>query len=204
MDHYANFSELNHKETEGVDFRVDLREGRSGIAIVAPHGGKIERGTSQIANAIAGANHSYYSFEGIKPTLRANRILHITSNNFDEPRAQSLVTNAQTVMTIHGAKGMQSAVYAGGLDMPLRQLVLDRLNTAGFVAEDDPSPSRQGRGANNICNRGLSGQGLQLELTLGLRQSMFRPIEGGLGWTTTQVFSRFVEAIRRTLDNRNP
>lgn len=203
MDYYANFSELNHKETEGVDFRVRLREGTSGVAIVAPHGGKIERGTSQIANAIAGTNHSYYSFEGIKPILRANRILHITSNNFDEPRARSLVTGAQTVMTIHGAKGMHSAVYAGGLDMSLRQLILDTLNCAGFVAEDDPSPSRQGRGANNICNCGLSGQGLQLELTLGLRQSMFRRVDAGNGWATTQKFSKFVQVVRSALDNLN-
>ena len=201
MDKYANFDDLQRKEVEGVDYRIHLRRGRSGIAIVAPHGGKIERGTLPLANAIAGADHSYYGFEGIKSPVRANRILHLTSNNFDEPRAQSLISNCKTVITIHGAKGMRTAVYAGGLDMGLRKIMLGALKQAGFDAKDDPSPTRQGRGANNICNRGLNGRGLQLELTLGLRKSMFRPIQDDQGWATTEIFTQFVDVMRRTLDD---
>ncbi len=201
MDKYANFSDLQGEEVEGVDFRIHLRHGGSGIAIVAPHGGKIERGTLPLANAIAGTDHSYYSFEGIKSSIRANRILHLTSNNFDEPRARSLVSKCKTVVTIHGAKGMYAAVYAGGRDMELRRIVLGALKQAGFDAKDDPSPSRQGRGASNICNSGLTAQGLQLELTLGLRKSMFRPIQDGQGWATTEIFTQFVEVMRRTLDD---
>ncbi len=200
MDRYANFDELSLKEVEGLDYRIHFRQGHSGTAIVAPHGGKIERGTLQIAAAIAGDNHSYYGFEGIKPILRNNRVLHITSNNFDEPRAISLVSKAERVVTIHGAKGMQSAVYAGGLDMRLRTAVLDSLDKLGFATENDPSPSRQGKGATNICNRGLTRQGLQLELTFGLRKSMVTSVDAGHRWKTTEVFVSFVAGVRRALE----
>jgi len=57
----------------------------SGIAILSIHGGDIEPGTTRIANAIAGWDHSFYTFEGIK-TAR-NLSLHITSTRFDEPSA---------------------------------------------------------------------------------------------------------------------
>lgn len=200
MDRYANFGQLNAHEVEGQDYRIHLRHGHTGVAIIAPHGGKIERGTLQIANAIADDNHSYYCFEGIKPILRSNRALHITSNNFDEPKAISLVSKAEWVVTIHGAKGMHCAVYAGGLDMRLRATVLDSLDKSGFATEDDPSPSRQGKGTTNICNRGLSRQGLQLELTLGLRKSMFIPVDAGHRWKTTEVFISFVDGVRRALE----
>ena len=199
MDRYANFGELNLNEVEGQDYRIHLRHGHTGVVIIAPHGGKIERGTLQIADAIADASHSFYGFEGIKPIQRNNRALHITSNNFDEPQAISLVSKAERVVTIHGAKGMQSVVYAGGLDMSLRATVLDSLDKLGFATEDDPSPSRQGKGATNICNRGLTLQGLQLELTLGLRKSMFISVDAGRRWKTTEVFVSFVDGVRRAL-----
>ncbi len=199
MDSYASFDELKSKEVEGHDYRIHHRIGRTGVAIVAPHGGKIERGTLQVANAIAGDEHSYYCFEGIKAIQKNNRVLHITSNNFDEPRAVSLVSTAESVVTIHGARGIHCAVYAGGLDMGLRTAVLDSLNELGFAAEDDPSPSRQGKGPKNICNRGASGQGLQLELTFGLRKSMFSPVAGGQRWKITEMFVWFVAGVRRVL-----
>jgi len=176
---YPDFAELARHETEGVDYRVHLRHGTSGCAVLAPHGGRIERGTGPIANAIAGQEHGYYCFEGIKPRLKSNRVLHLASDDFDEPRAVALVSRCWRVATIHGAAGNEAAVYAGGLDLELRAAVLQALRRAGFHAADDPSPTRQGRGPTNICNRGRSGRGLQLELTYGLRRALFgEPGEG--------------------------
>lgn len=180
-DKYANFSDLCRHEAEGRDFRIHLRWGRSGIAVVAPHGGRIERGTMAIAEAIAGSEHTYYCFEGVKPELRQNRSLHITSDHFDEPRALKAVQEARRVVTIHGAAGAEPAVFAGGLDLTLRRAVLSAIAARGICAADDPSPTRQGRGATNICNRGWSRMGLQLEFTFGLRRCMFGPINA-FGW----------------------
>ena len=50
---------------------------------MAPHGGGIEPGTTEIAEAVAGHEHTFYSFSGVK--ARGNSVLHITSSRFDEP-----------------------------------------------------------------------------------------------------------------------
>jgi phage replication-related protein YjqB (UPF0714/DUF867 family) len=196
---YTTFTELSRHEVEDRDYRIHLRLGASGIAVVAPHGGKIERGTLPIARAIAGEDHTFYGFEGIKSTLKANRALHVPSNHFDEPRALFAVAKAHRVITLHGAKGAEEAIYAGGLDLELRLDMLRALSGAGFTADHDPSPTRQGRGPTNICNRGQSGRGLQLELTFGLRKRMFGHPDGQGFRHPTALFHQLVMTIRDVL-----
>jgi len=49
-DFYKNFSELSQEKQEGVDFKITVAETpEKSIAFVAPHGGKIECGTSKVA-----------------------------------------------------------------------------------------------------------------------------------------------------------
>ena len=51
---YQSFKELADHEVEGQDYRIriELRDPR--VLIMAPHGGKIEPATAEIAEAIAG------------------------------------------------------------------------------------------------------------------------------------------------------
>jgi len=197
MDRYRCFDELRRHEIEGRDYRIRLRTGVTGFAVMAPHGGKIERGTSQLAEAIAGAEHTFYAFEGIKSAN--NHRLHITSDRFDEPRALAAAGQAQTVMTIHGAKGAERLIYTGGLDQVLEERVSGALTAVGFTAMHDPSPTRQGRGATNLCNRGRRGRGIQIELAQGLRKQLFDP-PGGTGlWTPNDRFHLFVRTLRTVL-----
>ena len=51
-DKYACFEDLSRHEVSGVDFGVRVRQARAPFAIVAPHGGGIEPGTSEIADAV--------------------------------------------------------------------------------------------------------------------------------------------------------
>ena len=197
MDRYVNYSELSSHEREGWDYRVHVRLAGSPFAIVAPHGGRIERGTMQIADAVAGNRHSFYCFEGLK--VQDNSSLHITSNRFDEPRALAVVSRIQTVISIHGARGKETAVYLGGRDHKLRAQLIAALTGAGFRAMDDPSPTRQGRGATNICNRGRSGRGVQFELPVGLRQQLFDQVASEL-WVPNRLFQWFVGVVREVLE----
>ena len=82
-DDYWSFTELAKNERE-QDYKVFSRPRGSEVIIIAPHGGGIEPGTSEIAEAIAGDNFSLYCFEGLK--ANCNKILHIKSINFDEPK----------------------------------------------------------------------------------------------------------------------
>jgi phage replication-related protein YjqB (UPF0714/DUF867 family) len=53
-DKYKSFSELNEKEKRDLDFCIRLQERIGTTAVIAPHGGGIEPGTSEIAEAVAG------------------------------------------------------------------------------------------------------------------------------------------------------
>lgn len=79
---------------------IYTRQADATVAIIAPHGGKIERGTSELARAIGGTDYRIYCFEGTKPNN--NRDLHITSTNFDEPEGVKLVSACDRVVALHG------------------------------------------------------------------------------------------------------
>jgi len=198
MDTYRNYLQLALAEEEGRDYVIEVRHGTSGHAVIAPHGGRIERGTGPVADAIAGQQHTYYCFAGIKPGVKLNKGLHVTSNHFDEPRALAAVSRCERVISVHGARGDIPVVYAGGLDMELRAAVMQGLTGAGILAIDDPSPTRQGRGATNICNRGVRGAGLQLELSFALRKQLFNR-HGMSEYRPNPLFCTLVAAVRQAL-----
>ena len=167
-DKYSNFQKLNLEERSGVDFRIDCRPRPRSVAIIAPHGGKIEPRTSEIAAAIADDIYNLYCFEGIKP--RKNRELHITSCRFDEPQCVDLLSTCDRVVAVHGCKGKEHVIYVGGLDRTLRDAIQNRLDAVDF--KTDEHPHFQGTHSKNICNRGRSGRGVQLEISLSLRLAL--------------------------------
>jgi len=119
-DQYCNFEELSRNETAGVDYRVLLRQAAASFAIVAPHGGGVEPGTSEIAGGIAGDEFSFYAFEGLK--TKGNAVLHITSTHFDEPLCLTLIGRSSLVITIHGEESTDDGegVFVGGFNDPVQ------------------------------------------------------------------------------------
>lgn len=167
--------------------------------MIAPHGGGIEPGTSELAEAIAGVGLSFYVFEGIKE--EGNRILHITSSRFDEPEGVALVAASPRVVAVHGEEESQDcAVFLGGLDKGLGAEIRASLEAAGFGVRTHKNPDMQGLHKNNICNRGQSAQGVQLELSRSLRESFFRELDNREGRQhPTESFFKFVKAMRKGL-----
>jgi phage replication-related protein YjqB (UPF0714/DUF867 family) len=167
MGKYASFAELALHEADGRDFRV-VRIDRPGspVAILAPHGGRIEAGTSEIAELIAGTEHSLFCFEGLK-TDAFNRDLHITSHRFDHPDCLAVAARSRIVLSVHGCKG-DAQIYLGGLDVELAGRLARHLAATGYevVADGHRYP---GRHPLNVCNRGQRGMGAQLEITYDLR-----------------------------------
>ncbi|MDR5860415.1 MULTISPECIES: poly-gamma-glutamate hydrolase family protein [Halomonas] len=198
MDKYSNFEALIAEQTEGRDFRVRvaLREGAM-VASIAPHGGAIEPGTSELAIAIAGNQLSFAVFEGTKATQ--NRELHITSTNFDEPRCIEVVAGARTAVAIHGENSQEATVFTGGADMMLRSHINNALLDAGFTVREHENPNLQGKSPLNICNRGTNGAGVQLELSRGLRNTFFESLNAAGRARQTQEFHQFVDAVHQGL-----
>jgi phage replication-related protein YjqB (UPF0714/DUF867 family) len=195
MDVYRNFAELKADRTEGTDYRVRLlRRPVDSAVILAPHGGAIEPGTSEVARWIAGDDCSLGLFEGIRPC--ANRNLHITSTHFDEPRCLGLIQRASTVVAVHGERGAKAIVYLGGRDAGLLKRVGAALKLRGFDVRRHPRPALQGKSLKNICNRGLRRAGVQIELSLGLRKSFFAGVDTKGRNRPTERLKDFAEAVR--------
>ncbi|MFH0845343.1 MAG: poly-gamma-glutamate hydrolase family protein [Pseudomonadota bacterium] len=195
MESYHSYEELRRYEKEGVDYQIHVRYGKTGILIMAPHGGGIEPGTMEIANAVAGDDHHFYSFEGLK--CEGNLHLHITSREFDEPEGNHMARNSETILAIHGCKGDKEVVYIGGKDIGRREKVKKRLEKAHFLVEEEPR--FPGISPLNICIRGRSGKGVQLEISRGLRRLMFQDLSRTTRKMTTGIFEDFVQALRGAL-----
>jgi phage replication-related protein YjqB (UPF0714/DUF867 family) len=192
-DRYAGFAALAGAEVEGVDFVIIQRTGLSGMAVMAPHGGGIEPGTADIADAVAADRHTLYGFKGIKPA--GNRVLHITSNRFDEPRAVRLAEAAAWVLTLHGCRGAEEIVWVGGRHMAFRAIFLHTLRRFGFQASASQQLGLRGLQPGNLCNRGRLGQGVQLEISAGLRRRLYLSIEYRRVRQRTPAFYRLVAAL---------
>jgi len=194
MDRYESFDELCKHAIEGRDFRIRTASRPGQVAVIAPHGGGIEPGTSELAEAIAGTAFSFYAFEGTRPNN--NRDLHITSTRFREARCDALVAASPLVITIHGEDSDDEAVFIGGLAGEALRAVGESLKAAGFSVEGHANPALQGESRDNICNRGSRREGVQLELSSGLRSTFFERLTRRGRRKTTDRFAAFVEAVR--------
>lgn len=189
-DTYGNFRELQLHEQENQDYQIKTSRNWHSVIIVAPHGGNIEPYTSQIVKWIAGDDIAWYSFEGIKNV--DIRRLHITSHNFDEPLLMQGLKQAQTVLTIHGLKNSREEfLMIGGLDILFSNELRVALQHQGFSVKESELGYR-GERATNICNRGRTGKGVQLEISFALRKRIFEDPECRV---------RFIGTIRLLIKN---
>jgi phage replication-related protein YjqB (UPF0714/DUF867 family) len=225
-DVFAANSDLYRNRTEGTDFgRRSRRNGvldndptaRGSVAlstVVAPHGGGIEPGTSELCVAIAGYHpatlvatggppYDYWMLEGLRSTN--NSELHVTTTHCDDAMALSLCGGARTALSLHGctvaaANGM-GEVLVGGRNTALRGLLIARLRDAGFDAVDATShPSLGGVAPENLTNRTLLGAGVQLEIITPVRDAMFTVnTHAQRKNTTTATFWSFTAACRAAL-----
>lgn len=208
-----------HRRHELFDHGLAHRCGVAKTTIIAPHGGGIEFGTSELCLAIAGyhpagleltpaidVTYDYWMFEGLRAS--DNSELHVTSTNCDDGVAVSLCGGALNVLALHGCTTSQAelpdgaqAVLVGGRNAALKQHLLDELAAAGLTAIDAVDhDALNGDDPTNITNRTLLGMGGHLEITAPLRLAMFGVnTRAQRRHTTTQVFWDFVAASRNAL-----
>jgi phage replication-related protein YjqB (UPF0714/DUF867 family) len=78
-------------------------------------------------------------------------------------------------VTVHGYGRTDEIMLIGGRDVALRRAIGDAARAAGVACEDAP-PGLDGADRNNLCNRGRTGAGIQLEISLGLRRAARRSL----------------------------
>lgn len=194
-----SFKELYKKRQEDSDYSRYSKDRKSSIMIIAPHGGGIEKGTSEIARALAGKDYSLYILEGIQKT--GNKKLHIDSRTFDDPVCIKILKRAVTAITIHGCVGEDAITHVGGKNKEFRNQVIEALTSADFYAVKDTTKHR-GIHRMNICNRCMSGEGVQLEISRGMRRILFEDMNKRKGREKpTQVLFDYVVSIRTAMDD---
>jgi phage replication-related protein YjqB (UPF0714/DUF867 family) len=186
VDKYSNYAELAAAEEKGVDFEVVVvKRDPPRVAVIAPHAGGIEPRTGPIAREIVGAEFSSYCFRGIKKA--GNQDLHITSHLFDEPRCLNLIRDHEWVVAIHGCQKKGEHVFLSGLDKALIADLEARLLQTG-IGVQTLGHKYTGSLPGNICNRGQSHAGVQIELSRAFRNGDRVPA--------------FIEAVRNVLLDR--
>lgn len=232
-DYYDSMSELYANETEGLNFTREWRRHRARydslrdykdenkIFIMAPHGGSIESGTTELALATAGFvknfngtidtsyTYDYFIFNGTNPKNENGR-LHVTSSHYDDTDANALVNNSLVSLAFHGCTDLQpdestgegyKACLIGGLDQELKEILEVQLMAAGFNAFITSQDTLDGSLPANIINKNKRGQGAQFELTTSLRRSFYaKNNPKDRRKSTTSDFWLFVNAIRASIE----
>ncbi|MGW2374057.1 poly-gamma-glutamate hydrolase family protein [Kitasatospora sp. NPDC001683] len=235
VDRYPSNTALYADPTlvEGVDHRrrhrrhlIDDQGPRDRTAfirttVIAPHGGDIEGGTSELCLAVAGHHpadlaptpaagpvHDFWMFEGLRPS--GNRALHVTSTHCDDTVARAMCAGSLNVLSLHGCTtataGLEPgarAVVIGGLNSTLRRYLMEEFAAAGIRAVNvSDEHELSGLDPANICNRSLLGTGAQLELTTELRAAMFTPgrnTRTDRAANTLLLFWSFTTAVRSAI-----
>jgi phage replication-related protein YjqB (UPF0714/DUF867 family) len=180
---YAEILQRGH--VLGRDFRVAFGDSKiEHCLLVAPHGGGIEPGTSEILRSfVEVGGWAWYEFAGF--LRKGNKeALHISSTRFDEPTLKSMLPQAGFVITFHGSsESGEPSVYVGGKWKLGRQTVIESINSCakehGIRATDavDDAGAAQLCGLDdaNITNLGRRTEGVQLEFSRGARNLLFPP-----------------------------
>jgi phage replication-related protein YjqB (UPF0714/DUF867 family) len=167
-DSYENFNDLASAQVEDIDYRIVVRPNpSSSIAVIAPHGGGIEEGTSEIARAIAGEDFNLYLLEGTRKKENY-RYLHLTSHKFDDPRCLHLLSGCDSVVAIHGFEDEEQRILLGGRDTSLKAAIARSISALG-VDVQVTNHRYPANNPKNICNRGRSNAGLQIEMSSAFR-----------------------------------
>ena len=193
----------------GTDYDVTVSNRNSPVTVLSFHGGNIELNTSGISNALSnlyGWNRYDFNAHATSActtvgTYQGNK-LHITSTNFNDPRAVSLVSAQPKAVSIHGysdKRGYDKGVICvGGKDNAARNVFISyvqnnaaawnanpntyTLNPRDAVAAADGTECGddeiRGLASANLVNRTSSNAGLQLELSPQFRADLVNTSSG--------------------------
>jgi phage replication-related protein YjqB (UPF0714/DUF867 family) len=198
LDRYSSLTALKQGKDKSC-YRIRLQDRRSLLTVIAPHGGFIEAGTSELAHAIAKDKFNLFDFQGLQ--REAPQDLHVTATRFRDPHLCELLRTSLAAVALHGMHDQSTReIFLGGLNFQLKELVLQELLRSGFEVNPH-SPLYRGVSRANIVN--LAGEhGVQLEIPNELFAELFagdRFHADGRCPPTTTRFNALVHALRKAM-----
>ncbi|WP_077737010.1 poly-gamma-glutamate hydrolase family protein [Bacillus sonorensis] len=200
-DQYASFTELSKNKQKGIDYTVFSRVSESGLLVMAPHGGGIEPGISEIVRCLA-SDFSVYLLEGLKRS--GNKELHVTSAHFDDPLAVQMAERHHYILALHGYEEPSLCrTLVGGTDHKRARIFAEALHNHGFSAELLAAGAHlSGTNPASINNRCKTGLSVQLEISTAQRKAMFGRFSlKGREASKNEVFFRYIAAIKEGIEN---
>ena len=188
-DKYGSFDELRRAEREGVDFRIRVMRREASVAIIAPHGGKIEPGTSELTEPSRAMTTGFIA-------SKASRSCLIATSTSRRPISASPDARNSWSRAIGSWPCMAAASGSGNLSKwegwtrTCATLFAGSLQDAGYSAEVVTSGGLAALSPANICNRGARRRGVQLEVTRGLHDMLLAQPQGLVD---------FAQAVRRAI-----
>ena len=196
---YTSFPELVLHCDANLDYRVQVTDRGAKATIICIHGGAIEPLTSELAAAIAGAEHNLYDLTGLR--AEDNRQLRIPVARFEEVRLFTLLKRSHIAVSIDGVPGVDPMVHLGGCNVLLKQILNNQLTQAGYRV-CVPYTSGAAHDPSRFYNAPIAG-GVLLELNSTLRAEMTAESLSGMSWQQPSSwqgsFFRFTAAVRSAL-----
>jgi len=207
------------------DYQVTSHEGtNSNVTVLSFHGGKIEPHTSEISSKLAeiyGWNRYDLNGDGTRACLgeKTNFArLHITSTNFDDPKALNLVRAHPKSVAIHGYRrrdyekgticvgggnGSQVAKFIKYVNQHKVDLLLSNtgyqltpVNATNRSKREEVCGKLQGTDPENIVNKNSRSMGgLQLELSPEMRRDLAKVDEAQFNDLRDVIYGAVAEAM---------
>lgn len=190
----ANMTELVLRYQREADYRIVIRDLGAPVTIAAVHGGGIDPLTSELATAIAAADANLYALEGIRAS--DNGLLRIPAASFDDMRLLALLQRSRLALSLLGAPDAAPLVRLGGRNRRLVELLKQQLAAAKIAVH--PPQGAAAHHPGRFYNQSTEG-GVQIELSLGLRQAMVSAPLQGTAWpeaTWQAPLRALVERVR--------
>jgi phage replication-related protein YjqB (UPF0714/DUF867 family) len=191
---YPSMTALRKVEQAGVAYDLTWTITASPLIVVAPHGGAIELRTSELAAAIAGAEHTQCHFKGKLPAGQNFPRLHVTSEHWDTEECLILIRQRTHALSVHGTARAGETVYIGGRDTATGAALADALRQAQFTVVQPAPADIAGTSPDNFVNKDGDGAGVQLELTTDLRMLLV-PARDGPPSARGEAFAAAVRSV---------
>jgi phage replication-related protein YjqB (UPF0714/DUF867 family) len=174
---FGGITDLERSTKRGKDYEIQSWYRPEKPLVFAIHGGNIESGTGELAQAIAAQGWSLYHFKGITAPdydhkIKQSGFMHLTSHKFNAPLALEMAQKSKDCLSLHGFSALKHKVdfCVGGANKNLRLKLTQTLrkNFPKYKSCELCCPPYLGRHPKNIVNR-CASLGVQVEMSPRVR-----------------------------------
>jgi phage replication-related protein YjqB (UPF0714/DUF867 family) len=207
-DKYSCIEDLKANEIQKhYKIRTNIKPNRKKqILVFSPHGGGIEKGVSEIVDALALiGDYNSYLFEGRKKKDN-KKDLHITSHRFNEKKLIEILGAHYTSLSIHGMniKSKEVDIIIGGLNQEFGEILKKNLSIFNTCTDEKQLPECLGlfaRHHDNVTNKCISKKGVQIEISKRLRSQFFEKLSPKeFRQRKTDLFDSFINSLNNSIN----